>query len=97
MSLSHLSATHLRKAAKLIKRKEGFLAKVREIQFELDSFAVPGSIPEKQPTSIKAPRKRRKMSAATKAKMAAAQQKRWAKVKAKKPSRLVNKADKPSV
>ena len=81
MSLSHLSATHLRKASKLIKKKEGFLAKVRKIEFELDSFAAFGTQPEKTVKVSKAPRKRRKMSAAARAKIAAAQKARWAKAK----------------
>ncbi len=81
MSLSHLSAAHLRKASKLIKRKEGFLAKVREIEFELDAFAAFGTQPEKIAKVSKSPKKRRKMSAAGKAKIAAAQKARWAKVK----------------
>jgi len=85
MSLSHLSPAHLRKASKLIKKKEGFLAKVRKIEFELDAFAAFGTQPEETAKVSKAPqKKRRKMSAATKAKMAAAQKARWAKVKTKK-------------
>ncbi len=80
MSLSHLTPVHFRKAAKLIKKKEGLLARVRNIEFELDSFAVFGSVPEKRPVS-KVLKKRRKLSAAARAKIAAAQKKRWAKVK----------------
>jgi len=81
MSLSHLSPAHLRKASKLIKKKESFLAQVRKIEFELDAFAAYGTQPEKTTTAPKAPRKRRKMSAAGRAKIAAAQKARWAKVK----------------
>ena len=83
MSLSHLSPVHLRKASKLIKKKEGFLAKVRKIEFELDAFAAFGTQPEKTVKVSKAPRKRRKMSAAARAKIAAAQKARWAKAKSK--------------
>ncbi len=81
MSLSHLSPAHLRKASKLIKKKEGFLAKVRKIEFELDAFAAYGTQPEETANVSNAPKKRRKMSAAGRAKIAAAQKARWAKIK----------------
>ncbi len=83
MSLIHLSPAHLRKASKLIKKKESFLAKVRKIEFELDAFAAFGTLPEKTAKVTKAPKKPRKMSAAGRAKIAAAQKARWAKVKEK--------------
>jgi len=85
MSLSHLTASHLRKASRLIKKKESFLAKVRKIEFELDAFALFGSLPGKIAVTPKVPRKRRKLSAAARAKIAAGQKKRWAKVKEGKP------------
>jgi hypothetical protein len=84
MSLSHLTAHHLRKAAKLIKKKEGFLEKVREIEQELEALALYGVLPktfkaDKARKSVK--RKRRKISTAGRAKIAAAQKARWAKAK----------------
>jgi len=81
MSLSHLTASHLRKASKLIKKKESFLAKVRKIEFELDAFALFGSLPRKIEVIPKVPRKRRKLSTAARGKVSAGQRKSSAKVK----------------
>ncbi len=81
MSLSQLTSAHLKKAAKLISKKDGFLAKIKVIENELESL-IGGTVPD----SEKRPRKkRRKMSAAARAKIATAQKKRWATAKAKGP------------
>ncbi len=86
MSFSHLTASHLRKAAKLIKKKEGFLDKIRKIEEELEAFAFYGVLPKTlkaaQAREQKA-KKKRVLSPAARAKIAAAQKKRWAKTKAK--------------
>ncbi len=70
---SNLTAPQLRQAANL---KE----KIADLQKQLDAIlggsAAKANVPEKL--------KRRKMSAAARAKIAAAQRARWAKVKAKK-------------
>lgn len=80
MSLSQLTSAHLRKVTKLIKKKDGLLAKVKVIDDELESFMT-GDAPDTERTSR---RPRRKMSAAGRARIAAAQKKRWAKSKAVK-------------
>ena len=80
MSLSQLTLAHLKKAAKLISKKDGFLAKIKVLENELESL-----IGETVPNSEKKLRKkRRKMSAAARAKIAAAQKKRWAAAKGPK-------------
>ncbi len=82
MSLSQLTLAHLKKAAKLIAKKDGFLAKIKILENELESLAG-GTVPN----SEKKPRKkRRKMSAAARAKIAAAQKKRWAAARGSKPA-----------
>jgi len=71
MSLSHLSLPHLRKAAPLIKKKETFLAKIQEIEQELEALAVYGVFPKTYRDVVQAkPAKRpRKNKAKTKAKV----------------------------
>ncbi len=80
MSLSQLTSAHLKKAAKLIAKKDGFLAKIKVLENELESL-FGGTIPNSEKTPRK---KRRKMSAAARAKIAAAQKKRWAAAKGPK-------------
>jgi hypothetical protein len=77
MSFSQLTSSHLKVVAKLIKKKDGLLAKVKVIDDELESFMTGDA-----PKSERVPRrKRRKMSPEGRAKIAAAQKKRWAKPK----------------
>jgi len=52
MSLSHLTLPHLRKASRLIKKKESFLAKVREIEQELEALALYGVLPKTYRTLV---------------------------------------------
>ena len=54
MSLSHLTLPHLRKASRLIKKKESFLAKVREIEQELEALALYGVLPKTYRTLVEA-------------------------------------------
>jgi len=72
-SISNLSAKQLRRAANL---KD----KIQSLEIELGRIL--GS--STKPAAIAAPKKRRKMSAAGRKKIAAAQKARWAKVKAAK-------------
>jgi hypothetical protein len=72
-SLTNLSAQQLRRAA-------GFKDKIASLQNELDRIL--GGTPKTQ--KKRAPHKRRKMSAAGRARIVAAQKARWAKVKAAK-------------
>jgi len=58
MSLSHLTIPHLRKASRLIKKKESFLAKVKEIERELEALALYGVFPQAY-HSIVEPNKRK--------------------------------------
>jgi hypothetical protein len=69
-SLANLSAKQLRRAA-------GIKDKINSLQKELNRIL--GTTAENQKTARK---KRRKMSAAGRAKIAAAQKARWAKIKA---------------
>ncbi len=63
MSLSHLTLPHLRKAAPLIKKKETFLAKVREIEQELEALAVYGVLPKTYREVVQAEPAKRKTKA----------------------------------
>ena len=77
MSLSNLTAKQLRSAANL---KEKIAAMEKKL-----SRLLGGTAPAKASVTPKAPRKKkRKMSAAGRAAIRAAQKARWAKVKAKK-------------
>jgi ElaB/YqjD/DUF883 family membrane-anchored ribosome-binding protein len=71
--IEHLSANQLRRAAKI---KD----KIDALQSELDKILGSSAPAAKGPV----PRKRRRMSAAAKAKISAAQKARWAKEKARK-------------
>jgi len=72
-SIINLSAQQLRRAAAI---KEQIQALENEFGRILDSST--------KPVAVAGPKKRRKMSAAGRAKIAAAQKARWAKVKAAK-------------
>ena len=63
MSLSHLTVPHLRKASRLIKKKESFLAKVKEIEQELEALALYGVLPKTYRTLVQAKPARRKRKA----------------------------------
>ena len=90
MSIANLSVTQLRKAADLKEKIAGLEKQLAQI---LGSTADPASTP-----TPKAPKKKRGMSAAGKAKIRAAQKLRWAKVKSAEPVikavKLVKKARK---
>ena len=60
MSLSHLTLPHLRKASRLIKKKESFLAKVREIEQELEALALYGVLPKTYRTIVQVKPAKRK-------------------------------------
>ena len=60
MSLSHLTVPHLRKASRLIKKKESFLAKVREIEQELEALALYGVLPKTYRALVKPKKAQRK-------------------------------------
>jgi hypothetical protein len=72
-SISSLSAQQLRRAADI---KDKIQSLEKELEQILDSST--------EPVSVAVPKKRRKMSAAGRARIAAAAKARWAKVKAAK-------------
>jgi hypothetical protein len=72
-SITNLSAQQLRRAANL---KD----KIQSLQSQLEKIV--GS--STKPVAVAAPKKKRKMSAAGRAKIAAAQKARWAKIKTAK-------------
>ena len=75
-SIANLSAKQLRRAAAIKDKIQSLESKLSHI---LGSSA--------KPVAVAAPKKRRKMSAAGRARIAAAQKARWAKIKtAKSPS-----------
>ena len=82
MNISELSPSQLRQAATLKER-------MAKLQKELDSIL---GTPTTSATAPDGPKQKRTVSAATRAKMAAAQQKRWA---VKQPAKVVPKP-KPS-
>ena len=79
MTILNLSAQQFRKAAKIKDRIASLENKINQI------IGAPAQ-------ANAAPRKRRKMSAAGKAKIAAVQKARWAKVKERKSAKPVKKA-----
>jgi hypothetical protein len=76
MSLTNLTSSDLAKIAKLLKRKESLLQRVAKIDRALSAFETG------KPVARRGRRPGRRMSAATRAKMAAAAKARWAKIKA---------------
>jgi hypothetical protein len=73
VSITNLSAQQLRRAA-------GIKDKIQSLEKELEQIL--GS--STKPVAVAAPKKRRKMSAAGRAKISAAAKARWAKIKAAK-------------
>lgn len=84
MNLTTLTSADLAKITKLLSAKEALLAKVAEIDKSLTSFESGGTVVVKKS----------KMSPAARAKIAAAQKKRWAKIKGKNAAKPVAKAKK---
>ena len=81
MSLASLTTAKLKSITKLVKRKDSLLAKVAAVVRQIEDAV---GLPEEKIEVSKTRKKRRKMSAASRAKIAAAQKKRWAATKASK-------------
>lgn len=79
MNLTTLTSKDFAAIALLLKTKEELQAKVAEIDAQLSSFE------SGEPVTVVA--KKRKMSAAGRARIAAAQKKRWAKVRGEKAAK----------
>lgn len=81
MNLTQITSTDLKKIAKLLERKEALQTQVAEIDAQLAAY---GSVEAPRPAVSKpvsaAPAKKRTISAAGRARIAAAQKARWAKL-----------------
>ena len=86
MNLANLTSSDLAKISKLLKKKESLLERVAKVDAKLSAFE--GGTP-----SATAVVKKRGMSAAGRARIAAAQKARWAKLKKGKKT---EKAEKPA-
>jgi hypothetical protein len=75
--MTELTSKQLRRAADLKDKIQG-------LQNELSRLLGGGSVGNGSPTETTAPKKKRKMSAAARAKISAAQKARWAKTKSTK-------------
>ena len=92
--ISNLTVHQLRQAADL---KEEIQGLENQLSHLLGSSATPVTAPQPvaEPVAAKAPKKKGGMSAAGKARIAAAQKVRWAKIKAAKPAVKAVPAAKP--
>ena len=84
MNFTNLTSNDIAKITKLLKKKEALLERVSKVDAKLSAFE--GGTP-----SVTAVVKKRGMSASARAKIAAAQKKRWAKLKGKKTAKPVAK------
>lgn len=85
MNLTTLTSADLAKITKLLSAKESLLAKVAEIDKSLTAFESGKAM------AVAVVAKKKGMSAAGRARIAAAQRKRWAKLKGKKTTTTVAK------
>ena len=86
MNLTQLTSADLQRIARLLEQKEALQARVEGINHQLAAYDEPtgaATVTEAKPgaTTIAAPRRKPKISVAGRARIAAAQKARWAKVK----------------
>ena len=85
MNLTQLTSADLQRIARLLEQKEALQAQVEGLNRQLAAYEPPGAdtVTEAKPgaTTIAAPRRKPKISVAGRARIAAAQKARWAKVK----------------